>query len=105
MAGQDLQTKLRSEILVADAKSLLPHHRRDALLIAELEVDLLAVAVAIASDETDLVAELLSEKKLYKPSLAQLADWCVDLERRFQYVILQPYVLAQVLPAAKLELS
>jgi hypothetical protein len=105
MAGQDLQAKLRSEILVADAKSLLPHHRRDALLVAELEVDLLAVAVAIASDAAEQVAELLSQKKLYKPTLAQLADWCIDVDCRFQYVILQPYVLAQVLPAAKLELS
>lgn len=105
MSEPDLREKLRGEIAVADAAVLLPHQRRDALLVVLPEVDLLEIAVAIASDQAEPVAELLAEKKLYKPTLGQLADWCVDLELRFQYVILQPYVLAQVLPRPKLKLS
>ncbi len=105
MADQELRDKLRGEIEVSAAKSLLPHHRRDALLIVVLEVDILDVAVAIARDEAETVAQLLAEKKVYKPTLAQLADWCVDLELRLQYVILQPYVLAQVVQRPDLALS
>jgi hypothetical protein len=105
MSQQDLREKLRSEIAVADATLLLPHQRRDALLVVLPEVDLLDLAVAIGSDETKRVATLLAENKVYKPTLGQLADWCVDLELRFQYVILQPYVLAQPLARPKVELS
>lgn len=105
MAEQGLREKLRGEIEVADAQSLLPHHRRDSLLILLEEVDILDVAVAIGADRSEEIEALLVEKKLYKPTLAQLSDWCVDLELRFQYVILQPYVLAQVVGSPDKRLS
>jgi len=69
------------------------------------EFDILDAAVAIADDEVAEVEALLASKKLYKPSLGQLADWCVDLELRFQYVILQPYVLAQAVKRPEAMLS
>jgi hypothetical protein len=104
MAELALRDTLAGKIDVVAAAELLPHHRRDALLMLVPEADILDVAVAIAGDEAEEVEGLLTDKKLYKPSLGQLADWCVDLELRFQYVILQPYVLAQVIerPAAVL---
>ncbi len=92
---ESLQAKLKTEIQAASAADLLPHHRRDALFIARDDVDFLDAAMAIGSDEADRVAEWLTDGSLYRPSLAQLSDWCVDLELRFQFVILQPYVLAQ----------
>lgn len=97
--GADLREKLRGEIQVVDASSLLPHQRRGALLIAQRSVDILDVAVAIASDDASRVAALVEEGSVYKPSLGQLADWCVDTELRMQFVILQPYVLAQPIEA------
>ncbi len=87
--------KLRTEIQAASAADLLPHHRRDALFIVRTDVDFLDAAMAIGSDEAELVVKWLTDGGLYRPSLAQLSDWCVDLELRFQFVILQPYVLAQ----------
>jgi len=59
---------------------------------------MLEAAVAIAEDDSETVATLVEQGKLVKPSLGQLADWCVDAAQRFQFVILQPYVLAQPLP-------
>ena len=97
MAEAD-RDKIRSEIEKVDAAALLPHHHRGALLILDPDTDLLDTAVAIASDDANVVAALVAEGSLVKPTLSQLADWCVDLERRFQFVILQPYVLAQILP-------
>ena len=105
MAEQDLRETLAGKIAVVDAAQLLPHHRRDSLLILLPEVDILEVAVAIADDQPERVEALLAEKKLYKPSLGQLADWCVDLNLRFQYVILQPYVLAQAVERPEPTLS
>ena len=105
MANEDLRDTLRGQIQVVAAAELLPHHRRDALLILPGEVDILDVALAIAADDASLVGQLVEEEKLYRPSLAQLSDWCVDLELRLQFVILQPYVLAQVIKRPKVELS
>jgi hypothetical protein len=93
----ELRDKLRGEMQVVDAKELLPHQRRDALLIVRRDVDILEVALAIAHDKALEVAGLIEEKKVYKPTMGELADWCVDLDLRLQFVILQPYVLAQVL--------
>jgi len=103
MAEQEVPTvglreKIRAEMRSCSAADLLPHHRRDALLVATPDQDILAAAVAIASDATEIVAILVSEKKIFRPSLAQLSDWCVQSNLRFQYAILQPYVLVQALP-------
>ncbi|MCP4445634.1 MAG: DUF2288 family protein [Myxococcales bacterium] len=95
MSGDKLREKIQSEIQATSAAELLPHLRRDALFIVRETVDMLDAAVAIAGDESRVVAALIEGGNLYKPSLAQLSDWCVDLELRFQFVILQPYVLAQ----------
>jgi len=95
--SEELRAKLKSDIQATNAPELLPHHRRDALLMVRADVDILDAALAIAQDEAATVAALIDEGKLFKPSLAQLSDWCVDLELRFQFVILQPYVLAQAL--------
>lgn len=105
MAEKELRESLRGKMDVVTAAQLLPHHRRDALFIVPPEFDILDAAVAIAGDDVAEVEALLALKKLYKPSLGQLADWCVDLDLRFQYVILQPYVLAQVVERPKSELS
>ncbi len=101
--AEDLREKLKSDIQATHAPELLPHHRRDALFMVRKDVDILDAAVAIASDATEIVAVLIKEEKLFKPSLAQLSDWCVDRELRFQFVILQPYVLAQALEDVQAE--
>lgn len=105
MAEQNLREKLRGEIQVVDAATLLPHHRRDALLIVKVALDILEVALALANDDSARVAAWIEDQEVYKPSLAQLSDWCVDLDLRLQFVILQPYVLAQVVEGPKIELS
>jgi hypothetical protein len=100
--SEELREKLKLDIQATSAAALLPHHRRDALFMVRADVDILDAAVAIGSDEAAAVAALIEEAKLFKPSLAQLSNWCVDLELRFQFVILQPYVLAQALDKAQL---
>ena len=93
--ASDLRDKLRGEVQLAAASELLPHHRRGGLLVLQAQTDLLDVAEAIASDALDRVSGYIDAGHIFKPSLAQLADWCVDTSIRFQVVILQPYVLAQ----------
>jgi hypothetical protein len=95
MAEPSLRDKIRTEIQRAVAADLLPHQRRDALFVLAPEVDILEVAVAIAEDDTTRVERHLEEGSLERPTLAQMAEWCVDRELVFQFVILQPYVIAQ----------
>lgn len=105
MSEQSLGDKIRSEIQATSAADLLPHHRRGALLIVAPNVDFMAVAVAIACDESAAIQGHLDQGALRKPSLAELSDWCVDSELRLQYVILQPYVLAQLIVVVDKSLS
>lgn len=100
-SAEDLRAKLRSEIQAVDGAALVPHYRRGALLVIEPRTDILEVAVAIARDDTGAVAQLLDSGRMARPSAAQLADWCVEPRQRFQFVILQPYVLAQPLPVER----
>ena len=99
MEHDALREKLRSEMEQVDAAALLPHHRRGALIIAAEGVDLLEAAVAVATDDTPAVQEHLEAGSLRRSTLGEMADWCVDTSLRLRFVIVQPYVLAQVMTA------
>jgi len=99
--SDEVRDKLLAEVQAVDATALLPHHRRSALFILAPEVDLVDTAAAMASDDASVLAKLIEDGAITRPSLGQLADWCVDSEQRFQFVIVQPYVLAQPLPPPK----
>jgi hypothetical protein len=58
-------------------------------------LDLLDVGVAIAQDDTLSVQHWISEQLLHKPSPEQLADWNSDQTKRFQALIVQPFVLVK----------
>ncbi len=94
---------LRAQVDVVTAAvllpHLLPHQRRGALLILATTTDLLLVAQAIANDQAIFIKELLDRGVLHKPSLAEMADWCIEPNLRFQFLIVQPFVLAQPLEA------
>jgi hypothetical protein len=45
------------------------------------------------------VQRWISEQLIYKPSPEQLSDWGSDRTRRFNALIVQPYVLVQDLAA------
>lgn len=96
--AQAIREKLRAEVYPTHAPELIAHHRRGALLILAPDADLLDAAVAIAQDDQPAVKALVDAQKLGKPSLSDLADWSVDAAQQLQVVILQPYVLAQLLP-------
>ncbi len=105
MSEQSLRDKIRSDIQATSPVDLLPHHRRGGLLVVRPNVDFLEVAIAIAEDDAAKVQDYLRAGEVWKPELAQLSDWCVDTQLQFQYVVLQPYVLAQVIVVVDKSLS
>lgn len=96
---EDLRAELAGTMGEAEWEWLMPHASRDAVVLVKSELDLLDVGVAIASDDTPVVQAWIEKRLLYKPSAEQLQIWASDRTRRFNALILQPYVLVQDLVA------
>jgi len=91
-----LREKLRTEILGCGWDVLAPHHTRGVVLIARPDLDLLDAAEALASDRRDRVEVWLTVGRLGRPADALVSRWDGG-PARFQFVIVQPFVLAQEL--------
>lgn len=96
---QDLRTQLAENLDEAEFEWLKPHIRRDVVVVVNSELDLLDVGVAIASDDVSSVQHWIDKQLVHKPFPDQLADWNSDQTKRFQALIVQPYVLVKESPA------
>lgn len=96
---QELREELAATLDQAQWDWLMPHAKRDAVVIVSPELDLVEVGVAIASDNANSVQHWISEQLIYKPSPAQQSAWNADQEKRFQALIVSPYVLIQEMTA------
>ena len=92
---QDLRDELAGTMGEAEWDWLHPHAERNGLVLVAPELDLLDVAVAIATDNTTPVQHWIAEGLIAKPSEAQIKAWDGDRSKRFSALILQPYVLVQ----------
>ncbi|HEY9613564.1 DUF2288 domain-containing protein [Allocoleopsis sp.] len=92
---QDLRDQLAESLDEAELNWLKPHIQRDVVVVVHPELDLLDVGVAIARDDVLSVQHWISEQLIHKPSPNQITDWNSDQTRRFQALIVQPYVLVQ----------
>lgn len=97
---QDLRAQLAETLDEAEWEWLIPHAKRDALVVVAEQLDLIDVGVAIAQDDVAIVQNWISETLIAKPSLDQLSDWNSDRTKRFNTLIVQPYVLVQPLAVA-----
>jgi hypothetical protein len=92
---QDLRSELAESLDEAEWNWLKPHVQRDAVVVVDRALDLLDVGVALARDDVVSVQHWISEQLIRKPSPEQLSDWNSDQTKRFQALIVQPYVLVQ----------
>ncbi|MBD1939590.1 DUF2288 domain-containing protein [Microcoleus sp. FACHB-68] len=97
---EDIRAELEEMLDEAEWNWLQPHADRQALVVVGQELDLIEVGVAIASDNVQSVQHWLGEQLIYKPSAEQVADWNVNRSKRFNTLIVQPFVLVQELAAA-----
>lgn len=91
----DLRAELAENIDDAELNWLKPHIQRDVVVVVHPELDLVEVGVAIANDDTISVQHWISEQLLNKPSPEQIVNWNSDQKKRFQALIVQPYVLVK----------
>jgi len=86
--------KLARERKVTDWRSLGPHREREALFLVEDGLDLLDAAVAVAGDDTASVAAWLAVGRLRRPTDDEIAAWTEAPDTTFEFLIVQPFVLA-----------
>jgi hypothetical protein len=96
-----VRDKLRNEVMASYWEDLAQHQARGALLMLLPQLDLLDVAEAMAQDDTARVAAWLKGGQLARVSAAEAELLAERDELRFQFVVVQPWVLAQVLPAGE----
>ena len=95
MTNQDIRAELTENLDEAEWEWLIPHAQRDAIIVVSNVLDLLDVGIAIASDNTASVEHWIDEALITKPSSGQLGEWNNELTKRFNTLIVQPYVLVQ----------
>ena len=76
-------------------RELRIHLQRDAVIIVSTELDLVAVGVAVADDDKNLVETWVAANQLGKPTEKQLESWEQEPDKRFQMLIVQPFILVQ----------
>jgi hypothetical protein len=74
---------------------LEPHFNRDALFLIAHEICIIDVAVAVADDQTDSVQSWLGSGLVKRPTLVQVKAWQQSSDKKFQVIIVSPYVLIQ----------
>ncbi len=77
-------------------RELRVHVRRDALVTVAPHLDLVSVARAVAADDTGQVEGWIVAGQVAKPTAAELKKWESALDTPFLMLIVQPYILIQV---------
>jgi hypothetical protein len=96
--SDELRKKLKGEVLAVAVRELLPHFARGGLLLVAPELDLLDVACGIARDEKARVEAWLLSGSLRRCSDDDARELVAMPDKRAQFVIVQPWVIAQLLP-------
>jgi hypothetical protein len=91
----DLREQLKENLDEAEWDWLIPHAQRDVIIIVADGLDLLDVGEAIATDNIPTVQNWIDEQLITKPSPEQLGNWNGDRTKRFNALIVEPYVLVQ----------
>ncbi|MET0284790.1 MAG: DUF2288 family protein [Polyangiales bacterium] len=93
----DLREKLRAEIMPARWPDLLYQFARGGLLLARSDADLLELAQELARDDRGAVQARLQSGALRRCQDEDARAFHANPAQRFQFVIVQPWVLAQAL--------
>ena len=91
----DLKEKLSKDIADISWKDLLPHAKRDAVIVVKSGLDLSEVAVAIAQDNTNSVQNWIASNSIAKPTAEQLSAWNDVPQKQFTALIVQPFVVVK----------
>lgn len=91
----DLRETLNKDVANISWTDILPHAKRDAVIVVKPELDLLEVAEAIARDNTSSVQEWIAARSIAKPTAEQLTKWNDNPQKQFTASIVQPFVVVK----------
>lgn len=97
MATKTLAETLKESIEEGEWSWLSPHAARDAIIIVDSGLTLLEVGVEVANNNISKVQAWIQSGLIFKPKQEQIAAWNQTLDKRFTFLIVQPYVLVQEL--------
>ncbi len=90
-----IRTKLEQSVGPVFFSDLRAHVDRDALFVVAKTVALVECAVAVATDDVATVGRWIESGELRKPSRAEREMWPPETERRWNALVVQPFVLVQ----------
>ena len=96
----DIVEQFSKDIAEVPWKDLRIHLQRDAIVIVDDELDLISVAVAVAEDNKSKVETWIGSGQLVKPTAEQAKCWEGELEKPFRVLIVQPFILVQIVSHA-----
>ncbi|MBC7963594.1 MAG: DUF2288 domain-containing protein [Steroidobacteraceae bacterium] len=79
----------------AEWSSLRAHLERGGLILVDDSLDLAETALKVASDNIDIIQNLVETGMIGKPSEAKIRSWEDDKLKKFAMLIVSPYVLFQ----------
>lgn len=79
----------------ADWSSLRAHLRRGGLILVDDALDLADTAHKVASDDVEIIQQLMEDGMIGKPSDEKIRAWEEDTHKKFAMLIVSPYVLFQ----------
>lgn len=94
----ELRDELAASMGPVAMSDLRAHITRDAVIVVDGSLDLLAVAEAVAKDDKALVSEWISKALIGKPTLDALERWEKTHAPRLVSVVVQPFVLVREEP-------
>ena len=95
-----IRDSFQQDLAAVAWRELRIHLQRDAIIVVGPSLDLIDTAVAVADDDTNRVQEWMTDGLIGKPEKEQLEVWEADLDRSFQMLIVQPYILIQSVNSA-----
>lgn len=93
----NLQSKLEKELQKTHWQDLHNHALEDRLILVDNQLDLIKAAVEVASDNSQVVSDWMNDNLVRKPSKEEIETWNSNKNLEFQFIIVQPFVLAQSL--------
>ncbi|MBE9116448.1 DUF2288 domain-containing protein [Lusitaniella coriacea LEGE 07157] len=91
----ELREELAQSLDEAEWDWLMPHAKRDVVIVVSPDLNLLDVGVAIANDNATLVQSWIGTQQVHKPSADELNTWNQNPSKRFNTLIVQPFVVVQ----------
>lgn len=74
---------------------LKAHLERGGLILVDDSLDLADTALKVASDDIEVIQQLVETGKIGKPSEAKIKSWDDNKLKKFAMLIVSPYVLFQ----------